>query len=259
MEYISRSFKNNIGVITFNNDSRRNALSFNMINEIIIAFEEFSHKDTRVIIIRSNPEAKVWSAGLDINELPNPGNDPIGYSHPLEKLLRIIESTKSPVIAMVTGTVWGGAFELAITCDIIIGTPDCSFAITPAKIGVAYNATGLIHFLNVVEMHIVKELFFTAKPIMAERAYNLGIINNLIDNNEIEDFVFKMGKDITLNSPLSIAVIKEQLNLLGKSTSLTTSVFEHINELRSSSYNSNDYMEGKVAFLEKRKPIFKGN
>ncbi|MFK5856642.1 MAG: methylmalonyl-CoA decarboxylase [Bacteroidota bacterium] len=258
MKYINTSLEDNIGVITFNNDSQRNALSFDMLNEIIHAFKEFSHKKTQVIILKSNPSAKVWSAGLDISELPNPGMDPICYSHPLEKLLRIIENAKSPVIAMVTGTVWGGAFELAITCDMIIGTPNCSFAITPAKIGVAYNATGLIHFLNVVEMHIVKELFFTAKPISAERAYNHGILNNLVDNDKIEDFTFKLARDIARNSPLSISVIKEQLNLLGKSTSLTTSVFEHINELRSLSYNSYDYVEGKTAFLEKRPPLFKG-
>ena len=258
MKYINISHKNKIGTITFNNDSRRNALCYDMIEEIIQAFDEFMDKDTRAIIIRSKPEAKVWSAGLDIAELPDPGNDPICYSHPLEKLLRLIENTKAPVIAMVTGTVWGGAFELAITCDILIGTPKCSFAITPAKIGVAYNATGLIHFLNVVEMHIVKELFFTAKPIVAERAYNLGILNNLIEDDKIEAFTYDMAKNISQNSPLSISVIKEQLNLLGKSTSLTTSVFEHINELRSSSYNSYDYVEGKSAFLEKRQPVFKG-
>jgi len=258
MKYINTSHNNKIGIVTFNNDRRRNSLSYEMIEEIIQAFEEFAELDTRVIIIKSKPEAKVWSAGLDISELPDPGNDPICYSHPLEKLLRLIENTNAPVIAMVTGTVWGGAFELAITCDILIGAPNCSFAITPAKIGVAYNATGLIHFLNVVEMHIVKELFFTAKPIKAERAFNLGIINNLIDNDKIESFTLEMANNITQNSPLSISVIKEQLNLLGKSTSLTTNVFEHINELRSSSYNSYDYVEGKRAFLEKRQPIFKG-
>jgi len=258
MENIKTSFKDNIGTIIFDSDSRRNALSFSMLNEIIDALDEFSEKDARVIILRSNPDAKVWSAGLDISELPDPGKDPIGYSHPLEKLLRKIEKSKAPVIAMVTGTVWGGAFELAVTCDIIIGTPNCSFAITPAKIGVAYNACGLQHFLNVVEMHIVKELFFTAKPIKAPRAYNLGIMNNLIDSDKIETFTYEMAQVISKNSPLSIGVIKEQLNLLGKATPLTTDAFEHINELRSCSYNSYDYVEGKTSFLEKRTPIFKG-
>lgn len=258
MKYIKTTIENQIGVITLNNDRKRNSLSYETLNELIHAFEQFSESDVRVVIIRSNPDAKVWSAGLDITELPTPGNNPVGYSHPLEQLFRAIETIKVPVIAMITGSVWGGAFELAVTCDIIIGTPNCSFAITPAKIGVAYNASGLLHFLDVVEMHIVKELFFTAQPIKAPRAYNLGILNNLVDADKIESFTYEMAINITKNSPLSIGVIKQQLNLLAKSTALTTDAFEYINELRSNSYNSYDYLEGKNSFLQKREPVFKG-
>ena len=258
MKFIKTSINERIAVLTFNNDSKRNSLNSNMLKEAEKAFDSFSGDDVRVVIIRSNPEAKVWSAGLDISELPNPGKDPVPYSHPVEKLMRKIENFKAPVIAMVTGTVWGGAFDLAVTCDMIVATPDSTFAITPAKIGVAYNATGLTHFLNVVEMNTVKEMFFTAKPIGATRAYNLGIINSLVEKDKIEKFTFDMAKNITHNSPLSIRVIKEQLNLLGKSRSLTSDVFERINELRSCSYNSYDYVEGKTAFLEKRYPVFKG-
>ena len=258
MKYIKTTINESIAVITFNNDSRRNSLNYEMLKETEQAFDTFSDEDVRVVIIRSNPDANVWSAGLDIRELPDPGKDPVPYSHPVEKLMRKIENFKAPVIAMITGTVWGGAFDLAVTCDMIIGTPDSSFAITPAKIGVAYNATGLTHFLNVVEMNTVKEMFFTAKPINATRAYTLGIINSLIEKDEIEDFTFDMARNITQNSPLSIRVIKEQLNLLGKSRSLTPDVFERINELRSCSYNSYDFIEGKTAFLEKRLPVFKG-
>jgi len=217
MKYIKTTIENQIGVITLNNDRKRNSLSYETLNELIHAFEQFSESDV-------------------ITELPTPGNDPVGYSHPLEQLFRAIETIKVPVIAMITGSVWGGAFELAVTCDIIIGTPNCSFAITPAKIGVAYNASGLLHFLDVVEMHIVKELFFTAQPIKAPRAYNLGILNNLVDADKIESFTYEMAINITKNSPLSIGV----------------------NELRSNSYNSYDYLEGKNSFLQKREPVFKG-
>ena len=258
MKFIKASIKDSIAVITLNNDKRRNSLNKDLLNEFEVALDSFSNKDVRVVILKSNPDAKVWSAGLDISELPEPGKDPLPYSHPLEALMRKIEDFKAPVIAMVTGTVWGGGFDLAVTCDMIIGTPSCSFAITPAKIGVPYNATGLLHFLNVVEMNIAKEMFFTASPISAARAYDLGIINSLVDDDKIEDFTHNLAKKITRNSPFSISVIKEQLNLLGKARPMTPAVFERINDLRRKAYNSYDFIEGKTAFLEKRHPTFKG-
>ena len=258
MKFIKISIIDDVATITFNNDSKSNALSFEMLKEIEQSLDKFSDKNVRVVIIRSNPDAKVWAAGLDINELPEPGKDPLPYSHPLEELMRKIEDHNAPIIAMVTGSVWGGGFDFAVTCDMIIGSPSCSFAITPAKIGVPYNATGLLHFLNVVEINIAKELFFTANPINATRAYNLGIINNLVDDDEIESFTFDLAQKITSNSPYSISVIKEQLNLLGKARPMTPSVFERINDLRRKAYNSYDFVEGKNAFLEKRRPIFRG-
>ncbi len=258
MKFILKTVKDKIGIITFNNESKRNALCDEMLGEISDTLDDFAKNDIRVVILRSSFEAKVWSAGLNINNLPEPGKDPLPYSHPLEKLMRKIESFKAPVIAMITGSVWGGAFDLALTCDMIIGTPDSSFAITPAKIGVPYNASGLLHFLNSVEMNIAKEMFFTATPIDAQKAYNLGVINHIIDLNSIEQFTIDIATKITYNSPLSIGVIKEQINLLGKTKPINPSVFEKINELRTQAYSSYDYKEGKKAFLEKRKPIFKG-
>lgn len=258
MEYIKKELTDNIGVITFNNDEKRNSMSLAFLSEFTQAFDELAVDQARVVILRSNPGAKVWSAGLDISELPEPGKDPLPYGHPLELLMRKIEDFPAPVIAMVEGSVWGGGCDLAFTCDILIGSPECSFAITPAKIGVPYNAAGLVHFLNMVEMNIAKEMFFTAKPIDADRAYNLGVINHLIAIKELEGFTMKMARDISHNSPLSISVIKEQLNLLGKARPMNPCVFEQISELRRRAYNSHDFVEGKNSFLEKRHPLFKG-
>jgi methylmalonyl-CoA decarboxylase len=258
MIFIKKLLSDNVGIITMDNDDKRNSLSMDMLHEFCRTLEELAEQKARVVIIRSNPGAQVWSAGLDINELPEPGKDPLPYNHPLELLMRKIEDFPAPVIAMIEGSVWGGGCDLAFTCDMLIGSPNCSFAITPAKIGVPYNATGLVHFLNFVEMNIAKEMFFTAKPIDSARAHNLGIINHLVPLEEMEDFTMKMATDISYNSPLAISVIKEQLNLLGKARPMNPFVFEQIAELRRKAYNSHDFLEGKNSFLEKRHPVFKG-
>lgn len=258
MNYIKKEIQDKIGIITITNDSKKNSLNLELLDEFSKVFDEFEKEKLRVVIIRSNPGAKVWSAGLAINELPEPGKDPLPYNHPLELLMRQIEEFPAPVIAMIEGSVWGGACDMAFSCDILIGSPSCSFAITPAKIGVAYNATGLIHFLNLVEMNIAKEMFFTAKPITSDRAYNLGIINHLIEADELEDFTINMAKEICENSPLAISCIKKQLNLLGKARPLNPIVFEQITSLRREAYTSKDFLEGRNSFLEKRKPVFNG-
>ena len=259
MKFIKSDLKEMIGTIIFNNDTKRNSLNFEMLSEIHQALDDFKKKKVRVVIIRSLKGAKVWSAGLSIEELPEPGTDPLTYNHPLEQVLRVIQRFPAPVIAMTEGSVWGGACDLAFVCDILIGSPNTSFAITPAKIGVPYNSSGILHFLNILGMNIAKEMFFTAKPITSQRAENLGILNHLVSVEEIENFTYKLAKDITFNSPLSISVIKEQLNILGSSNPINPSTFERVQELRNHAYESGDYLEGKKAFLEKRKPIFKGN
>ena len=101
-------------------------------------------------------------------------------------------------------------------------------------------------------------MFFTADPITAERAYGLGILNHIINKADIESFTLNTAKKIARNSPLSISVIKNQLNLLGKARHLSPNDFERLQELRRKAYNSYDYKEGKNAFLEKRHPVFKG-
>ena len=108
MKFITTTIVNDIATITLSNESKRNSLSYAMLLEIEDAFESFLEKNVRVVVLKSNPDAKVWSAGLDISELPEPGKDPLPYGHPLEKIMRSIENFPAPVIAMITGTVWGG-------------------------------------------------------------------------------------------------------------------------------------------------------
>lgn len=255
---ILTEFDGSIGTITFNNQKKRNSLSNALLNELLLALIEMKNRKARVVIIRAESGAKVWSSGFDISELPESRRDPLSYNDPLEQVLRRIETFPAPVIAMVEGGVWGGACELSFTADIVISSPSATFAITPAKIGVPYNPSGILHFINVAGVRIAREMFFTAKPIDARRAYSLGIINHLVPDSELEGFTYDMGRQIAENSPLSISVIKEQLRLLS-SNSLSTATFERIQGLRRLVYDSNDYREGIRSFMEKRSPVFRGD
>jgi methylmalonyl-CoA decarboxylase len=225
---------------------------------MVNAFEEFANQKARVVVIRSQPGAKVWSAGFDVTELPDPGRDPLSYYDPLAQVMREIQNFHAPVIAMIEGSVWGGACDLSLTCDIAIGCPTASFTMTPARIGLPYNSAGIVHFLNVIGMRVAREMFFTAQPILAERALQVGMLNHLVPTEVLEHYTYDTAHKITENSPLSIAVLKEQLRILSSSYPLSPDTFERIQGLRRRAYDSDDYREGKNAFLEKRKPVFKG-
>ncbi len=256
MNCVKTELIDKFGVITLNRENKRNALCAELITDLVGALDYMKANHVRVVILRASQNAKTWSAGHDVAELPRNNADPLRWSDPLEEGIRAINRFPAPVIAMVHNTVWGGACDMVLNCDLIVGDPTSGFAITPAKIGVPYNPSGIMHFLMRLPLHIVKEMFFTALPLSADRALQVGIMNHLVPEEDLEDFTYNMARHICTLSHDSIAVIKEQARIIGDSFSVTTETWEYIQELRRKVYQGNHYHEGIDAFLEKRAPNF---
>ncbi|HLP02616.1 MAG TPA: methylmalonyl-CoA decarboxylase [Opitutaceae bacterium] len=247
-----------VGTLILNHEEKLNCLSHLLMDQLMSGMDKLVHNGVNVIVLRANKGVKVWSAGHDINELPEPRRDPLSYGDPLETLLRHIQDCPVPVIAMVEGTVWGGACDLCCSCDMVIATDGSTFAMTPAKIGIPYNASGLMHFVNHIGLNKAKEMFFTARPTSVTEAWNNGFVNHHVPADDLERFTYDLAVRIAKNAPLAVRAIKAQFRLLTRGALIDAETAERIQAIRRKVYDSADYAEGIKAFKEKRSPVFRG-
>jgi methylmalonyl-CoA decarboxylase len=255
---VKSSVENQIGTITLNDPKTLNSLSGALIKDLLDALDRFRGGGVRVVILRACPASKTWSAGHNVGELPKHARDPLTYSDPLRVAIRNIQEYPMPVLAMVEGGVWGGACELVMACDMVVAVESATFAITPARLGVPYNIGGVQNMIGSVPMAVVKEMLFRAKPISAQRAYEVGIANYVVPADQLEAKTLELAQDMLANSPLVITLLKEETHVLAHALALSAETFERIQSVRRRIYDSEDYQEGIRSFFEKRKPVFQG-
>ncbi len=247
----------NIGIATISKPPV-NPLSSDVCAGLLESLDEFEKANVRVVIIRADPYTKIWSAGHDVHEIPLTGHDAVHWTTGFVQVLQRVRYCPMPVIAMLHSSVWGAACDLAVTCDLAIGTPKTTFAITPVKIGVSYNTEGMSHFLGVLPLHVVKEMVFTGDPLSAEDAYRFGLLNRLVEPEKLEETTMRIARTIASRAPLAVAVVKAELRSLTAGTPMSAHEFESIQSVRRTAFRSDDLKEGVKAFFDKRPPVFQG-
>ena len=257
---IGTEIKDKICFIEMQDAKHLNCLSEELCTEMREALDNAYKNECVGVVIKSQINHGVWSAGHNIKELPTDGHDPLAYNVAMEKLLRKVQDLPIPVIAYVEGTVWGGACDLCLSCDMIVAVDTATFAITPAKIGIPYNASGIMHFINQLGINKAREMFFTGMPIQAADALNVGLLNAIAPIEELPQLLEdRFLNPLRRNSVLSISAIKRQFRILSRAATVISSAsFEKINSFREKVYRGADYAEGINAFLEKRTPQYTG-
>ena len=257
---INITIEDRIAFLTMQDAEHFNCLSAEMCTSLAEAIDQAYTSECVGIVIKAECRHGVWSAGHNIHELPTDGTDPLAYEVPMERLLRKVQDSPIPVIAYANGTVWGGACDLCLSCDMIVAADTATFAITPAKIGIPYNASGIMHFINQLGINKAREMFFTANPITAQDALNVGLVNHIAPEDQLDQLLEeKFLTPLRRNSVLSISAIKRQFRILSMAASvLSSESFERINAYRTKVYRDEDYKEGINAFFEKRSPEYKG-
>jgi methylmalonyl-CoA decarboxylase len=246
-----------IAHLTFSNPTRRNALSAELLLALDARLAALAAQRIPVVILGSGVGQDVWSAGHDIGELEH-DRDPIAYGKPLEQVLRRVRAYPGVVIAMVSGSAWGGAVDLAMSCDLVVADDSARFAMTPANIGLPYTTSGLLRFFNNLPIHVLKEMFFCAQPLDAQRAERFGVINRLVERDKLEATALELARGIASKAPLAIQAVKEQLRILEDLQPMPVQAMEQIAELRRQACESADFSEGLAAFAARRPAVFGG-
>jgi methylmalonyl-CoA decarboxylase len=245
-----------VGTLALDNVAKRNALGAATVRELMAALGDFQDRGVRAVVLKTADLTDVWSAGHDIDELPIRGVDPLPFADPLEELLRAVRGYPGAVIAMVHGTVWGGACDLVLNCDLVVGDETAAFAVTPARLGLPYSASGIQYFLARLPLNVVNELMMTADLIPAERAYAVGILNRLVGSEQLQDTTYELARKVRSRSGDAIRAYKLQATTFVRAVALSAQDSQWINQLRHDVYSGEDYAEGIAAFREKRSPDF---
>jgi enoyl-CoA hydratase/carnithine racemase len=249
-----------IGWLTFNNPARLNAVSLEMWEGLADIAQDFTADPSIRVVVVQGAGGKAFVSGADISEFENQRNSSnaaASYGAISARGMQALKNINKPTIAMIHGYCIGGGVAVALNCDIRIASDSSKFAVPAAKLGLGYEYEGVRKLVDVVGPSFAQEIFFTARQFSAQEAVTMGLINRMVSANELEKYTQQYAETISANAPMTVASIKTIVSEIVKDESVRN--IELCERMVAACFNSEDFKEGRTAFMAKRKPVFKGN
>ena len=248
-----------IGWMTFNNPARHNALSYEMRLAVLEILEEFEKDDAIRVVVMTGAGEKSFVSGADISQfdkMRSTEDQQAEYERVSQLMQSRLSSLSKPLIAMIRGYCIGGGLQTALTADLRVASEDSQFAIPAGRLGIAYTWNSVAKLVETVGPSTAKHILFTAKRFPASEALRMGLVNQVVPAADLEATVRELAETIAGNAPLSIFAAKRAVDELAKDPDKRDEASARAAGARAMA--SDDFKEGRKAFMEKRKPIWTG-
>ena len=248
-----------VGHIVINNPDRHNAIGLDMWEAATEAIEAMAGDDGVRLLIMSGAGGKAFASGADISKFETERStkkDVLHYQATSSRFYNALQNFPKPTIAAIRGYCIGGGVALAICCDLRICETRSRFGIPAARLGLGYGYPGIKRLADVVGTSMAKEIFYTARQFLAKEAYDMGLVNRVLDEAVFDAFIEDYAKRIRENAPMTIATVKAVALDIDRDPADRD--LSRLDAMVEACFDSEDYIEGRRAFMEKRKPEFKG-
>ncbi len=242
--------------LKISNPDKRGALDHEILDTLA---ETVQGLEARCLFLTG--DGSMFSAGYDLGNLDEKNFEARAealVAHPFHDAIEALDAYPYPVLAALNGHAIGGGLELALTCDIRVAARGIKLGMPPAKLGLIYSHTGLRRFIDVCGVGNTNELFLVGRNVDSERAYEMGLVNHVVEREELDSTALGLAAEIASNAPLSLKGNKRVMRALREaSVQLTPELEQELVDLRESCFASDDFREGVRAFAEKRAPDWK--
>ncbi|MSO68344.1 MAG: enoyl-CoA hydratase [Pseudolabrys sp.] len=249
-----------VGYLTFNNPERHNAVSLEMWEAASGILADFAADKAIRVVVLTGAGGKAFVSGADISKFESERSNKENIDHynvAVEKANTAVYEFSKPTIAMIRGYCIGGGVGLALCCDLRICSDNSKFGVPAAKLGLGYGFTGIKKLVDVVGPSFAKEIFYTARQFTATEALQMGLVNRSMPDAELDAYVKNYADTISGNAPLTVDAVKYIVGEAVKPESKRD--LKKCADLVAQCFASSDYVEGRKAFMEKRKPAFTGS